>query len=287
MRHVLVVYLSIGILSSSLSFGDCRPVFSKLSAHEIASAHQSIIQDLQQGRVVEAAKKRINGNFHDLWWGTLENPETGRRRQVIIKPREWGDNDGWARAPMEYVAYVLNRALGMDYVPPTVYRTNIQVGNLLVHEAPLIYVVPKAEILFETSQSQWGGITKAALQSDHRVLCVLLHNSDGHAKNLLLGKHWVDGEMRPAFIDFGASLRKGTCVTMRRYPAPGNSEPVSVIRKNTFLRLQELKKEDLLEVRNYLTQEEMNEILHRRDGIVTYFKKLIEEQGEERVILLD
>jgi hypothetical protein len=113
----------------------------------------------------------------------------------------------------------------------------------------------------------------------------LLHNSDGHAKNLLLGEHWVDGEKRPAFIDFGASLRPGTFVTMRRYPAPGNSEPVEVVRERTLKSLKGLSQVHFKSVTDYVSQKEISEILMRRDGIVAYFERLISEKGAEQVVL--
>jgi hypothetical protein len=268
-------------------FAECAPLFKKLSPAQISAAHGEILSDLDRGQIVDASKKRVNGNMHDLWWLTLNNPETGHTRQAIMKPREWGDSGGWARAPMEVVAYELNRALGMDYVPPTVYRKKIKIGSEFIHEAPLIYLVPKAQILYETPESQWGDISKKAVQSDHRILCVLLHNSDGHAKNLLLGEHWVDGENRPAFIDFGASLRAGTFVTMRHYPAPGNSEPVSVVREKTLKSLKSLSLFHFKSVTDYVSPKEISEILMRRDGIVDYFERLISEKGAENVVLKD
>jgi len=284
MRYVVwsVIFLT---QLSCIAFSDCKPLFEKLSSKEIVASHQSILTDLKEGGIVAATKKRMNGNMHDLWWVSVRNPETGRTRDAILKPREWGDSGGWARAPMEYVAYVLNRKLGMDYVPPTVYRTQVRIGREVIHEAPLIHLVPKAEVLYDTPEKNWGGISKTLIQSDHRILCVLLHNSDGHAKNLLLGKHWVDGENRPAFIDFGASLRPGTFVTMRRYPAAGNSEPVSQVSERTLKHLKKLNQSDFDAVRKFVSPKEISEILMRRDGIVSYFDRLIAEKGYRSVVL--
>jgi len=270
---------------SRIAVSDCKPLFEKLTSAEISASHQAILTDLKEGHIVAATKKRMNGNMHDLWWISVKNSETGRTRDAILKPREWGDSGGWARAPMEVVAYVLNRKLGMDYVPPTVYRTQVKIGREVIHEAPLIYVVPKAEVLYDTPEEKWGGVSKTVVQSDHRILSVLLHNSDGHAKNLLLGKHWVDGENRPAFIDFGASLRPGTFVTMRRYPAAGNSEPVSQLSERTLKHLKNLRESDFDVVRKYVSHKEISDILMRRDGIVSYFDRLISEKGYRGVVL--
>ncbi|NBX77501.1 MAG: hypothetical protein EBQ92_13185, partial [Proteobacteria bacterium] len=159
------------------------------------------------------------------------------------------------------------------------------IGRELIHEAPLIHLVPEAKILYDTLENEWGGVSKTVVQSDHRILSVLLHNSDGHAKNLLLGKHWVDGENRPAFIDFGASLRPGTFVTMRRYAAAGNSEPVSQVSERTLKHLKNLNESDFDSVREYVSPKEIYEILMRRDGIVSYFERLISEKGYRSVVL--
>jgi hypothetical protein len=52
----------------------------------------------------------------------LQDPATCLRVRAIYKPRVYGDAGGWHRTPMEYVAYRLNRLLGLDLVPPVAYR---------------------------------------------------------------------------------------------------------------------------------------------------------------------
>jgi len=269
-----------------LAFSDCSPLLASLASEEPQSQHQEILKDLERGYLKNITIKRLNGNTHDLWIVDVYNPQTQRTRQALMKPREWGDSDGWARAPMEYVAYRLNRLLGMDYVPPTVYRYGFHAGNKWIHEAPLILWVPSSQTLYETSPQKWG-LSKEAIQSDHRILSVLLHNSDGHYKNLLLGQHWVNGRPAPVFIDFGASLRKGTHVTMRHYPALNNSEPVSKIRKSTYASLKALRLEDLLEFRTHLSEEEIKGILSRREGIISYFEGLIDLHGPSEIFIAE
>lgn len=267
-----------------ISFADCPETLKKLSTARRTQIHQEITADLRDGEIVEAHSARKNGNMHDLWWVTLQNPKTGRTQKAILKPREWGDSDGWARSPMELVAYELNRKLGMDYVPPTVYRHKIKLNSKLIHETPVIHWVQNAQVLYDTPESSWG-ISKEALQSDHRILCVLLHNSDGHYKNLLLGEHWAEGLSHPTFIDFGASLRPGTSITMRKYPAARNSEAVSKIRASTLAALEKLQKEDFKEVSEFISDQEIGGILERKEGILNYFKKLIAENGRSQVVL--
>ena len=38
-----------------------------------------------------------------------------------------GHGDGWHRVPIEAAAYSLNLLLGMDYVPPAVFRSSCDV----------------------------------------------------------------------------------------------------------------------------------------------------------------
>ena len=267
-----------------VAFSDCKPLLSSLAPKTREVVHQEIISDLQNGNITEVKIKRLNGNTHDLWFVTLYNPETQRTRTALMKPREWGDHDGWARAPMEWVAYRLNRLLGMDYIPPTVYRYGFRANGHWIYEAPLILFVPEAETLFETEPTTWGQ-SKEAIQSDHRILCVLLHNQDGHKRNLLLGRHWTEDRSAPVFIDFGASLRKGTHITLSQYPAFGNTEPVSTIRKSTYLALKNLSHQALTEFSQHLTNEDIAGILKRRDGILAYFDQLLEAQGSSKVFI--
>ena len=265
-------------------FADCKPALSRLSPNNHSQSHDEIISDLSDGHIISGRSGRLNGNAHDLWFAKIYNPSTERTRDVVLKPREWGDNNGWGRSPMEAVAYKLNRLLGMDYVPPTVYRRHLEVHSHFIHESPVILFISDAEVLSATDRQLWGLSEKAVL-SDNRVLNVLLHNQDAHEKNLLLGSHWVLGRKAPVFIDFGASLRPGTHVTMRKYLAAGNSAPVSQIRLATFEALQVLKREDLSALKKYLSDDELDGILSRRDGIVSYFSRLIKEQGEAAVLL--
>jgi len=280
----LYLILSIFFSLAKPAFSNCAHVLKSLSDSEREKQHQEILTDLQNGTVTSARTGRANQNAHDLWFIELHNPATGRTRAAIMKPREWGDSDGWARAPMERVAYRLNRFLGLDYVPPTVYRYQIPVLTGQIAEAPLIYYVPRASILYETPEASWGR-SKTAIQSDNRILNVLLHNSDAHYKNLLLGEHWAEENLRPVFIDFGASLRPGTHVSMTHYPARNNSEPVSQVRRTTLEALKTLNREQLHTLSKYLAEHEITGILKRRDGIISYFERLIEKHGAENIIL--
>jgi hypothetical protein len=90
--------------------------------------------------------------------------------QAMVKPRENGDFDGWHRTPIERVAYLLNLLLGLDYVPPTVYRQNLQVDGILYpYGGAIIYFVEGLQVLGDVPEDKWG-VDKRMLLSDTRVL---------------------------------------------------------------------------------------------------------------------
>lgn len=90
--------------------------------------------------------------------------------QAMVKPREHGDFDGWHRTPVERVAYLLNLLLGLDYVPPTVYRQDLEVeGRKYPNGAALIYFVDDMKLLEEVEEHDWG-VGKEGMLSDTRIL---------------------------------------------------------------------------------------------------------------------
>lgn len=107
--------------------------------------------------------------------------------QAMIKPRERGDFDGWHRTPIERVAYLLNLLLGLDYVPPTVYRQDLQVdGQVYPHGGAVIFFVDNLMLLENVPENDWG-CCKEGFLSDTRVL--VRHSNIVMWKQLpLLGK---------------------------------------------------------------------------------------------------
>ncbi|MBI4404648.1 MAG: hypothetical protein HY537_10825 [Deltaproteobacteria bacterium] len=272
--HGFFLFLAIGLQAATVRFDPC--------AAELA--HSAITTDLYNGWAHWGHPYGENGNHHALFLAEVHNDRTGRNRVAFFKPRFLGDEDGWARSPMEYVAYVLNRKLAMDYIPPMAYRRGFGFNGQWFAEGAIIYRVPDTRRLLEVQESEWG-LSKRAVLSDNRILNVLLQNPDGHFKNLLFGRHWVDGVFRPIFVDFGASFRHGTHVTMTHYPAFRNSEPVYWVREQTLERLRRLTWQDLRELSEFLSHDERREIFARRDGIVSFFDRLIAERGRNQVIL--
>lgn len=117
-----------------------------------------------------------------------------RNVQAIFKPSAPGDFDGWHRtsigatlpsittssvhgaqdvdtaAPAERVAYLLNLQLGMDLVPPTVYRRDLILEDQsFPQDGAMIYFVDNLQDLMDIDEREWG-TSKEALLSDTRIL---------------------------------------------------------------------------------------------------------------------
>jgi hypothetical protein len=104
----------------------------------------------------------------------LREAASGHLSRALFKPRAQGDFDGWHRVPIERVAYSLSRLLGMDVVPPCVYRTELEVAGCRFPEGgALVHFVEGVRQLAEVEPGDWG-VDKRALLSDTRILVRLL-----------------------------------------------------------------------------------------------------------------
>lgn len=274
--------LFIGLIVSINLHAGCLDSQYKIA---VQAAHDTITHDLYNGQITSGHPFGGHGNQHEVIKIKYRDPESGRNRDGVFKPRPWGDSAGWARVPGEYVAYYINRKLGMDYIAPTAYRRGMTIDGKYHHEGAMIHFIEgKLEYLLDTPESQWGK-SKTAVLSDNRVLTVLLQNPDSIHNNLLFGKHWVDGKPRPIFMDWSASLHPGLNVTMTNYPYFRNELPVYHVREQTLNYLKKLHWDDLQSLREFMSKDEMRALLSRRDGIVAYFERLIEERGYDNVVL--
>lgn len=262
-------------LDASLAFDDIARTPRAQHAHDI------ITSDLYNGKIIETTPFSNDNNQQTIFQVKIEavDPHTGevRHRRAIFKPRVWGDGGGYARAPMEYVAYFLSRKLGMDYVPPVAYRKNldIKVAGNSYSEGAFIFMVPEYTSLAKLPGEVFPKIDEGVI-SDSRVLNVVLQNKDAHNRNLGLGMHWVDGKRRPVFLDFGASLMSGTNISITNFDVFGNSKPVTRIRRSTLAALREISFETfrpLIEA-NFINEGEAWHMDHIRHGVFSHFEHM-------------
>ncbi len=164
-----------------------------------------------------------------------------------MKPSIAGNGGGWHRVEVEAVAYRLNRLLGMDYVPPTVHRTNADCDWQSWPSSVFMYWAEAGQALCEVPMDAWAGIPSAVVLSDARVLDVLLHNSDRCHDHLMMARHWALGEpstgsnwrgqQQPVLIDHAAGFRPGAEVRMEQDNA-FLTGPTTVVSARTLQHLR-------------------------------------------------
>ncbi len=173
-----------------------------------------------------------------------------------MKPAVEGNGNGWHRVEIEAVAYALNRLLGMDYVPPCIFRTNAECDWQRWPKSIFMYWAEGGQELQRVPLDAWAGIPSAALLSDARVIDTLIHNSDRCHDHLMMAEHWALGEARsgggsdnksavaswrgqrrPVFIDHAAGFRREARVNMTQDNA-FKTGPTTVISASTYSRLR-------------------------------------------------
>jgi hypothetical protein len=231
----------------------------------IGDADRAILQDLHDGRVVEAYPFGANQNMGSLWKVRIEN--NGRSRWAIFKPRQYGDRDGWARTPMEAAMYKLNRILGMDMVPPTAYRRNLWINGQQFGEGALMIWVDDAHKALNVGDREWKP-GREAFSSDLRVLQALGRDADNqNGANIVRGRHWKDGKYRVMKVDNEACLRNGASVALdHAHPEWG---AITRFNRQTYDRLKELNFNDLKgDLGEFVSDDEIRGWLSARDGLV-------------------
>lgn len=125
---------------------------------------------------------------------------------------------------------------------------------------------------------------------------MLLHNSDRHHGNLLMGEHWVDGRqvedgswkgsLRPVLIDHAAAFRADAHVCMSHENA-FQTGAVRRVSASTYLRLRFLDASAITaRFSDFLTEREMRDLLHRRNNVLLYLDRLVESQVRAGTVCL-
>jgi hypothetical protein len=105
-----------------------------------------------------------------------------------------------------------------------------------------------------------------------RVFDELVYDTDPNLTNVLIGEDWTVWR-----IDFGRAFRKSKDLRV----------PKNLVKCDRQLleKLKALKANELAEkTRNYLTKDEVNGVMARRDKIVARFQSLIAEKGEKEIL---
>lgn len=207
----------------------------------------------------------LDGITNDALW---KNPE-GRMKGYI---------EGWK---FEIAAYLFDRYLGLNMIPPTVekrFHNNRGSCQLWVD----------SEMTLKTKVQKKIKVPNIKVFYYNRALNLqrffdnLIGNEDRHQNNYLITSDW-----RILLIDHSRSFRTGRKWTTQLPYGEKNREglvhkdmPREIYEKMKGLTFDEIKGF----VGEYLTDDEINAVLARKDLIIEHLDKMIEKNGEANVL---
>jgi hypothetical protein len=179
---------------------------------------------------------------------------------------DWHDWHGY-----DVAAYILDRLLGMDRVPPAVSR---QIGNdpgsirIWLEKAVTENERASTHDVLPPDSQRWNQ-QRLIMQ----VFDNLVANRDSNLGNLLIDRNW-----RAWFIDCSRCF--GNTKSMY-YPL----ENIGFCERGMWKGLKNLDAAAVTEhLSPYLGKAQIKALLKRRDTIVRHFEELIAERGEETVL---
>jgi len=203
-----------------------------------------------------------DGLSHDALWKNIE----GRVRGYV---------EGWK---YEIAAYLLDKALGLNMVPPTVERRFHEgLGSCQIWVDDCITLKQREEQKLKMPSHKVFGWNRATYLQ--RFWDNLIANEDRHRNQILLTKDW-----RMVLIDHSRSFRiwKKLIYTERHPEGPKlmSELPRSIVENIKGLTFDGVRGI----VGNNLSDDEIRTLLVRRDLILAEIDRLVKKNGEARVL---
>jgi hypothetical protein len=274
MRKVLVISGFSFVLFSLTVF----PSFCQFLPEEIAE-RQKWEDFLISANVVKSEQMVGPESVTSPWHLTVE-------QGGITKDAYWKDVEGrlggyiesWR---FEISAYQFDKYLGLNMVPPTVekrFRENR--GSCMLGATYWKKLKKIKEEKIKVPPRFIFGYNRALYLQ--RAFDNLIGNEDRHQNNYLITQDW-----RVILIDHSRTFRTGKKWTTELFYGPKNAEklvmkeiPKALLEKMKSLNFDVIKGF----VGEYLTDEEINAVLARRDLIVQEYNDMIKKNGEENVL---
>lgn len=271
-RYLIISIFSIVLLSFAL------PIFAQFTPEQIAERpkwedfliNANIVKEEQMGGAEAVTNPyrltlEKDGITNDALW---KNPE-GRMKGYI---------EGWK---YEIAAYLFDKYLELNMVPPTAEKrlhNNRGSCQIWVNAWKSLRKVQDEKIK-KPSYKVFPWNRAINLQ---RFFDNLIGNEDRHLNNYLIMEDW-----RVILIDHSRSFRIGKKWTSELPYGEKNKEGL-VLKEMPRAMLEKIKalNSDVIKgfVGEYLTDEEINAVLARRDLIIQHIDKLIQQNGEDKVL---
>lgn len=264
---------------SFILFSLTLPVFCQLLPEEIAE-RQKWEDFLISANVVKSEQMIGPESVTSPWHLTLElSGITKDAYWKDVEGRFEGYIEGWR---FEIAAYRFDKYLGLNMVMPTVekrFRENrgsCQLGATYWKTLKKI----KEEKIKVPPRFVFGYNRALYLQ---RAFDNLIGNEDRHLNHYFMTEDW-----RMILPDHSRSFRTGGKWTKELMYTEKHKEGPMVMRElpRTFYEKIKSLNSDIIKgiVGNYLTDDEINAVLARRDLIVKEIEKLVQQDGEDKVL---
>jgi hypothetical protein len=235
---------------------------------------------LMTAEVVDSKQMTGPGAVTSPWVLTLKKGDvTHRALWKNAQGRQGGFWEGWN---YEIAAYRLDKHLGLGMVPPTVER------RFREEKGSCQYWVDDCMSLREREEKKikmppikvfhWNRATYLQRLWDN-----LIANEDRHTNQILLTPDW-----RMILIDHSRSFRTSSKFTKSLIYTARHREGPKLMSELPRAVVDRVKALDFAAIRSvvgdYLSDEEINAVLARRDLILAEIDKLIKINGEDKVL---
>jgi hypothetical protein len=195
-----------------------------------------------------------------------------------VEGRQKGYIEGWK---YEIAAYLFDKHLGLDMVPPTVEkRLHNNAGSCQLWVQAKMTMKDKVEKKIKTPPVKVFNYNRAL--NLQRFFDNLIGNEDRHQNNYLITEDW-----RVLLIDHSRSFRTGKKWTTDLPYGEKNKEGLvqKDMPKQLFEKVKTLTYDEIKAFAgDNLTEDEINAVLARRDLIIQHITKMIEKNGEANVL---
>jgi hypothetical protein len=275
MKNAFSILLSIAFL---LSFG--LQTFAQFTKEEVAE-RDKWEEFLQTAEVVSSDQPFSDREaVTNPWVLTLE-------KDGVTKKALWKNPEGRMRGYVEnwkweIAAYRLDKYLGINMVPPTVEkRFKGERGSCQLWIDAMMSLKDKYEKEIKTPSYKVFPWNRALYIQ--RLLDNLIANEDRHQNQFLITEDW-----RMILIDHSRSFRTSKKFTKNLiYDEKYKEGPrlMKEIPREIYDKLKTLNQETVAGiVGEYLTDEEIEAVLMRRDLIIKWLDKQIKKEGEDKVL---
>jgi hypothetical protein len=248
---------------------------TELSLNSDSSSERQLLESfLKTAKVMSVDKGK--GRRSELWYIDLDDGQDLRKGAFKITDRDWTSANGGNSYKYVLAAYELNKILDLNLIPPTVGRKiNRRKGSLMLFvDQPFISEGDRRQKGIEPPDAEEFEKALAEVRIfEHLILFSCICNQRD-LDNILIQ---TDGDWKIWMIDLDEAFAPATRLI--------RGCEITCCTKELFQKILDLK-EEVVEARlkPYLSEEELNALIVRRNLIVERINELIAEKGEAAVL---